>query len=130
MIKAWCICINHIEISRLKLLRGPIMKYIGTREQNYSYVTCVSQSKPAYGAIMVHITFFWCSLLCCWHSGFLQNPSQVLELPHQDRCLCKVSSTLQASSLLLHVCCFSSLSLICCHNICSRFRCLNWKLRH
>lgn len=52
------------------------MNYAGTREQNYSYVTCVSQGKPAYGAIRVRITFFWCYLSCCWRSGFLQNPSK------------------------------------------------------
>ena len=32
----------------------------------YSYVTCVSQGKPAYGAIRVHVTFFRCYLSCFW----------------------------------------------------------------
>ena len=52
------------------------MNYVGTREQNYSYATCVSQTKAAYGAIMVHTTFFWCCLFCCWQSGLMQNPSK------------------------------------------------------
>lgn len=41
---------SHIEISRVKLLREPIVwNYAGTPLRDH-YATCVSQGKPAYGA--------------------------------------------------------------------------------
>lgn len=36
---------SHIEISRMKLLREPVMNYVGTWEQNYSSATVFPKPK-------------------------------------------------------------------------------------
>ena len=94
---AWWTCISHIEISRVKLLREPIVNYAGTREQN----TVTSLVFPKANQPMErsgYTSHF--SGVTCHAAGVLGSFQTVLEHPHQNRCLCKISSSLQANSLL------------------------------